>query len=101
MIYIVSTLINDIQFNLSECEKLLDSNPDSNPDSKSDSNPALLDKIKDIQTTMDFKLYYQTFDWIICKSYNDSIDYKKIKQILLNPDNIWKDNDRLIDLYFN
>lgn len=88
---IVSNILLDKPFSLNSFNKII----------KPKNENVILDKIKEILNILEFKLYYNTFDWILYKCINPSmdIDYNKIKDILSVVDNIGKDNDYLISLY--
>lgn len=57
----------------------------------------LIAQTDNIMQKLNFKLYYNTFDWKFL--YNNDINYKKIKQIVLDPNYTKLTDDKLYTIY--
>lgn len=60
----------------------------------------IIDNTNDIFTVLNFRLYYDTFDWILQKSNkSNKLNYNIIKNIALDTQYLSMNNDELIKLY--
>jgi serine/threonine protein kinase len=62
------------------------------------SEQKIIEYSKEVLNTLDFKIYYDTFDWILVNKKIE-LNYLKIKGIVENMNNLLLNNDQLVTLY--